>query len=139
VPRCADFQPFQVWQFPYQFDGDPERVWKLWVVARNLEEHNLVLFFKPTSQTQDYDAEPSRLCGVVEYQAGELECFPMRTLIDPARYCVGCAHLGNCHDRGELRRVGVLPDDFRERMNAAAQNKEEWRAMDRNNFFNWFK
>lgn len=122
------------------FDGDPKRVWKFWVVARNFPELSQVAFFKPTSNPRYYDEEPSRLSGVVEYQSREFEFFQERTFIDPdARFCIPYAYLRACYVTAEIRPVGDLPEDFRERMNKAAQNKEEWREKNRRDFFYWFK
>jgi hypothetical protein len=76
---------------------------------------------------------------VVEYQAGEIAFFLERTpLIDPKHFALEYSYLRSCVVNGEMRPAGCLPDEFRDRMNAAAINKEEWRAKDRQNFLNWF-
>jgi hypothetical protein len=135
---CENLRPFDVLRFPYEFEGDPDRLPKRFVVAQNVIEAAILICFKPTSHTQYYDAEPLRLKGVVEFLPGEVTCFSERTLISPDTYNIPYAHIRACHGRDEFKRVGCLPEDFREKMNAAARGKPEWRKKDRDYFFRWF-
>jgi hypothetical protein len=136
---CDKLRPFDVIRFPTEFEGDPDRIPKIFIVANNLVEHEMLQLFKPTSQTKYYDVEPSRLKGVVEYLPGEIDCFPVRTLIDPQSYNFHYAYIRACHRKGEFQYLGRLPDDFREKMNAAVINKPEWRKKNREWFFLWFR
>jgi hypothetical protein len=135
---CEKLQPFDVLRFPYEFEGDPERTPKRFVVARNVVEAEILRCFKPTSQTEYYDDEPLRLKGVVEFLPGEIECFTDRTLIPPDTYDIPYAYIRTCHRNGELQYLNRLTDDFRERMKAAAMGKSEWRTKQKDYFFKWF-
>lgn len=135
---CEKLQPFDVLRFPYEFGGDPERVPKRFVIARNVIEAEILRCFKPTSQTEYYDAEPLRLKGVVEFLPGQTECFTDRTLIPPDTYDIAYAHIRASHRNGQFQYLGRLTDDFRERIKAAATGRPEWRKKQRDYFFNWF-
>ena len=136
---CEKFQPFDVLRFPYEFKGDPDRIPKLFVVARNIAEVQILRCFKPTSRTRYYDEEPLRLKGVVEYAAWEVACFSERTLIPTDTYDIPYAYIRACHRKGEFEYVACLPEGFREKMNAAAAANPEWRKKNRDYFFAWFK
>lgn len=123
---CTSFKPFQVLQFPWEFDGDPQSVLKLWIVARNLPDAELILCFKPTSVTTRWDKEAILLDGAVEYQAGELEVFNNRTIIDPVLYNVSYSHLRSCYVSAKVEVVGELPADFRGRIKNAVTNHPGW-------------
>ena len=135
---CEKLQPFDVLRFPYEFVGDPDRVPKRFVVARNVVEFEILRCFKPTSKTEYYDAEPLRLKGVVEFLPGQVDCFADRTLIPPDTYDISYAYIRACHKNGEFQYLDRLADGFRERMNAAATGKPEWRKKNRDHFFGWF-
>lgn len=81
-----------------------------------------------------------RLSGIVEYRAGEIECFQKpRTIIDPGRdYPIPYTRLYYYLDRGQLEIVGTMPADFCERITAAVRAKKEWRQAQRDYFFKWF-
>jgi len=136
---CDSFQPFDVLRFPYQFEGDPDRVSKLFIVALNVPQVEVVRCFKPTSQTEYYDADPRRLKGVVEFLPRQIDCFPERTLVEPETYDIGYDYIRSCHRQGEFKYLRRLAGDFREKMNAAATNKPDWRKKNRDYFFGWFK
>ena len=136
--NCQSFQPFDVLSFPYEFDGDPERVLKFWIVARNVPEAEVVICFKPTTQTRHY-ATPERMAGVVECKPGEVSIFTQRTLVDPRSFKIPYSHLRSCYLTGKLETVGRLPDDFRDRIKLAAARKVEWRKRDRDYFLTWFE
>lgn len=137
--RCEDLKPFEVWTFPFEFPGDPQRVWKHWIVVGNLPAIGRVVFFKPTSEPGFYDKEPSRLLGVVEYAANALAILPERTIIPPTPFDVSYQYLRSCDANGELKLKGALPADFRERMNQAVAMSVEFRKRQRDDFFGWFK
>jgi hypothetical protein len=126
-----------VLRFPYEFEGDPDRVPKLFVIARNVTEAQVLRCFKPTSETKYYDSEPLRLKGVVEYSEGEA-CFTKRTLIPTDTYDIPYAYIRACHRKGEFEYVACLPEDFREKMAAAATANPSWRKKNRDYFFGWF-
>lgn len=135
---CEKLQRFDVLKFPYEFEGDPDRVPKIFVVARNVAEVEILRCFKPTSQTEYYDAEPLRLKGVVEFLPGQINCFTGRTLIPPDTYDIGYAYIRACHRNGEFQYLDRLMDDFRERMNAAVVGRPDWRKKQKEYFFRWF-
>lgn len=137
--RCEDLKPFQVWTFPFVFSGDPQLHWKHWIVAGNFPPVERIVFFKPTSQPGYYDREPSRLLGVVEYAENELTDLPARTIISPEPFPIAYQYLRTCDANGDLKYLGSLPADFRERMNQAVINSEEFRKKQRDAFFGWFK
>jgi hypothetical protein len=139
VLNCGAFEPFDVLESPFEFDGDPISVMKLWVVARNLPEQELLVCFKPTSSLSRYDREPALLAGVVAYEAGEASAFSRRTVIEPKPYPISYRHLRACYVRSTLRIVDRLPDDFRLRISTAVKSKPEWRQKERNAFFAWFQ
>jgi hypothetical protein len=139
VFRCQDLKPFEVWTFPFEFGGDPQPQWKHWIVAANVPAIERVVFFKPTSQVGSYDREPSRLLGAVEYAAGELSLFPVRTIISPDCFPISYQYLRARHASGELIPKGMLPAEFRERMNRAVTMSEEFRKKQRDDFFRWFR
>jgi hypothetical protein len=138
VLSCEAFQPFDVLQFPYEFDGDPQRILKLWVVALNVPAAETLICFKPTATTSRYDREETLVAGVVEYKPGEVTVFAERTLIDPIDYRIPYSHLRSCYINERLTVVGQLPEDFRDRITIAANKKVEWRKRNRDYFFNWF-
>lgn len=136
---CESFSPFDVLFFPHEFPGDPDRMPKLFVVARNIPELAVVRCFKRTSRTEFYDREPDRLKGVVEYRRGQVACLNAeRTLISPESYGITYAYIRSCHRNGKFRMVGRLPDTFREQINAAASRKPEWRNAQKQEFARWF-
>ena len=136
---CDKLQPFDVIRFPTDFEGNLDRVPKIFVVAQNVLKVEVLMLFKPTSKTAFYDQEAIRLKGVVEYLAGEIDCFPHRTLIDPQHLTVPYSYIRACHRKGEFEYIGRLPEDFREKMKVAAKYKPEWRKKDRDYFYNWFQ
>ncbi len=136
---CEDLKPFEVWNFPFLFDGDPQRQWKHWIVVGNFPAIERVIFFKPTSEPSFYDKEPSRLLGVVEYAEKSLTVLSERTIIPPERFEITYQYLRTCEANGELRYKGTLPADFRERMNQAVTKSEEFRKKQRDAFFGWFR
>ena len=134
----AALRPFQVLRIPYEFDGDPDRVLKLWVVVRNFPEHKIVACFKPTSQTDTFDRERSLLQGVVEYEDSELKFLPKGSLKGPKRYSISYTQLDSCMNSETVQPLGELPNDFREKIRTAANNKTDWRKANREEFFGWF-
>ena len=120
------------------FEGDPVAVRKLFVVGINVS--GCVRFFKPTSKTSKYENDPTQIKGVVLYQAGEVNCFPDKTVIDPAAktFDISHSHLRRCSLNGTLDFQGTLPEDFREKVLQAVINHPRMRKAQRDNFFRWF-
>ena len=138
--NCKSFTPFDVLRFPYEFKGDPETKVKLWIVARNVEEREILICFKPTSVTTRYDKELISMKGVVEYKPGDLPPFSVRTIIDPeSRTPFPYSYLRSCYANSKFEIVGKLPDDFRDKMLAAVERKPEWRRKNKDEFFRWFE
>ena len=106
----------------------------------NVVEIRVILCFKPTSKSRQYEDEPDRLKGVVEYRKGEVPCFGRdRTFVDPKSYPIAYREIQSADARGEFAIVGHLPPDFREKMIAAVSAKIEWRKVQKQEFLTWFK
>ncbi|MBL8174960.1 MAG: hypothetical protein JNK48_09825 [Bryobacterales bacterium] len=109
-------------------------------MAYNVTSLKLVRCFKPTSKTRFYDAEPIRLSGVLQYNAGEIAGLnEPRTIIDPERtYDISYDALRRSEWNGQFHLVGKMPADFATRMIAAVNGKKEWRQRQRRDFLSWF-
>ena len=112
--------------FPWEFDGDPDQAYKLWIVARNLPEAEMLLCFKPTSQTSRWDREPELLVGVIEYNPGDLEFFNRRTIIDPEPYKIAYSRLRSIYVSATVNSVGHMPADFSGRISRAIKDHPSW-------------
>lgn len=83
--NCEAFQPFEVLEFPYEFDGDPERVMKLWIVALNVPIAETLICFKPTTTTRRFDQDAQLLAGVVDYKKKRSRCLQGKNPDRPER------------------------------------------------------
>ena len=136
---CESLAPFDVFRIPFQFDGDPESIPKLFVVALNVSSVGLIRCFKPTSQEQNFLGDEFVLKGVVHYLKGEVDFFHAdHTFISPEVYAIPYSQLRLHQINRNFEFVGRLPEDFRQRIEAAARNKSEWNRRNKLEFFKWF-
>lgn|GEM_PF-6746674 len=127
--NCVAFRPFQVLEFPWAFGGDPDARLKLWIVARNLPDAEILLVFKAASTTKRWDNEPLLLEGAVEYKGAELDGFKKfdrRTIVEPVLYNIPYSHLRSCYLNTKIELVDEMPVDFLDRILAAVNNHPEW-------------
>lgn len=70
-----------------------------------------------------YDADPKKAAGVVIYEVGTTACFESRTAIQPDnQFPISYKDLITHHKNGELEILGVLPEDFRDKLIKAIDN-----------------
>ena len=135
---CEGLVPFDVFRVPVQFDGDPDLIRKIFIVARNVIEAEVIRCFKPTSQTVRYE-DPLVLKGVVEYKRGEVSFFTAdHTFVDPEPYAFSYRQLRTFHRNGQFEYLDTMPGDFRQKMERAVRDKAEWTRNQKKDFFNWF-
>ena len=130
--NCASFRAFQVLEFPWEFEGDPDARLKLWIVARNLPDLEILLVFKAASTTKRWDNEPLLRKGVVEYKEAELAVFKKfnrRTIVEPVLYNIPYSHLRSCYINSKIETVDEMPTDFQNRIVAAVNNHPEWNSQ----------
>jgi hypothetical protein len=105
---------------PYQFDGDPAPEVKLFVVLCHKNSHAICI--KATSKTALFDNNPSKRSGCVSFAAGQVPCFPVRTVVEPDNQIPIPHHLiRSAQMRGTLE-VSELPATFRSDLTTAIEN-----------------
>ncbi|MGA2601109.1 MAG: hypothetical protein ABSH09_29430, partial [Bryobacteraceae bacterium] len=107
-------------RLPYLFDGAERAVKKRFVVLAHIDGHAICI--KATSKTTIYETNCDMMAGCVYYRAGELDCFPESTAIQPDNQ-IPIRHylITSAESRGELE-VWQLPHDFREKLIDAIEN-----------------
>jgi len=105
---CESLAPFDVFRIPFQFDGDPESIPKLFVVALNVSSVGLIRCFKPTSQEQNFLGDEFVLKGVVHYLKGEVDFFHAdHTFISPEVYAIPTANYAFIRSTATLSSLDV--------------------------------
>ena len=102
---------------PYQFDGDPHPVEKLFVVIGHRDEYAICI--KATSKTAVFRNNPSMRKGCVWYDAGVIPCFPLDTAIEPDNQ-IPIPHevIRRAHCNGTLQ-IHELPPQFEDDLRGA--------------------
>ncbi len=114
----GSLSPFTVIRVPHSFDNGLTYQEKFFVVLGH--GGNVALCIKATSRTKFYDNNPEKMCGCVCYQAGEVEFFSKRTIIEPDnQFEIPHQRLIDYQKRGALKVAGSLPADFAGRLKAA--------------------
>ena len=125
-PSLSGFDPSAIPQFsvislPYAYQGDPQPQLKRFVVISHIQEFAFCI--KATSKVSLYINNPQMLAGCVLYRAGECDCFECDTAVQPDNQVpIRHADISSSHERGELQILGTMPEDFKERLRAAANN-----------------
>ena len=110
-------QRFSVIRVPYHFDGDPGPEEKLFVVLCHKDEFAICI--KATSKTAVFKNNPDMMKGCVWFSAGQLDCFPHDTAIEPDNQIpVPYEAIRKAHNCGSLE-VHELPDRFENDLRAA--------------------
>jgi len=112
---------FAVVALPWKFPGDPE-VKKLFVTVGHYAEQMMMI--KATSKTERYTTDGDMMHSCVFYEAGQVSCFSVDTVIQPDNlYPIGYPRLKEHHEDGSLSIwESVLPADFEEKLRTAIRN-----------------
>lgn len=115
--------PFTVIRIPFSFDGGQTYQHKFFVILGHY--CNAAFCIKATSRTAFYDNNPDKMCGCVCYEAGEVEFFSKRTIIEPDnRFEIPHHQLVDDQNRDTLGVLGSLPSDFGRCLKAAMGNSQ---------------
>ena len=96
-----------------------------------------ILCVKATSQTTIYENNKEMMAGCVYYKAGDIDIFPVNTAIQPDNpHPIPHEHLVQCHENNSLTILGVMPEDFHQKLTTAIQSsttltavrKQKWLA-----------
>jgi hypothetical protein len=113
---------FSVIRVPVFLQGANVR--KRFVVISHFNAHAYCL--KTTSQTESFDADPTKLQGVVIYGVGDCQVFTKRTIIDPRNQFPIAHSTLILHERaGDFEQYGMLPGDFKARLIDAINRSRE--------------
>jgi hypothetical protein len=125
-----------VLRVPYQYQGQP-LLSKLFIVLCNetLNGARYALCLKATSQATLYENSKELMAGCVYYKAGELGFFGSNTVIAPDNpHPIPHGHLVQCHANNSLTILGVMPQEFHDKLLTAiqgsirltAERKQHW-------------
>ena len=119
--RPEEIPPFSVIKIPVILEGREEN--KYFVVVSHIGGYAYCL--KTTSKTETFDANPDQLRGVVAYDKHECAIIEKRTIIDPRnQFPIPHALLIEHQHNGNHEHRGILPEDFKDKLIAAARNSK---------------
>jgi hypothetical protein len=121
---------------PYKYGNEKPEV-KYFVLLCH-ERHNgswIAIFLKATSQTAIYENRPEMMAGVAYYVSGEVAFFPANTAVQPDNlHPIPHAALTKSYLEGQLKVMGSMPNDFREKITAAADASVTMKPDRKKNF-----
>jgi hypothetical protein len=105
---------------PYQFEGEPKPLRKWFVILQHL--NGFAICIKTTHRTEVYESDKERMAGCVFYKAGEVECFPVHTAIQPDNQFPISHKVIESEEAAGTLKVSALPSNFRERLRQAIKD-----------------
>jgi hypothetical protein len=115
----ASFDPFSLERFsvvklPYRFEEDRLLAKFFIVLGHRIDGFGMAyaICIKATSQVAVYKNNPDKFCGCVYYHGGQLDCFPLDTVIEPdnqiplSHKSIADAHFDNALE------CWLMPPDF---------------------------
>jgi len=80
-----------------------------------------VFCLKATSRTASYEVDDDWLRGCVYYKAGDVDCFKRNTVIQiDNQFGIPYRAIAKAHREGKFKLLGQLPNDFHQKLIAAA-------------------